>query len=190
MRTPPYFDKVATLLETFARGGGKVPDDAPQLLAAAEFLRNPDRSNRCDCEAAMPEALAGLLGSALVPDWKTKLREVRSKETASGDELAESLALVLSLLKFCRTDHGQIPTTIDAREWAEEFVKAVKNNPEIATDEGTMIGWFANAIMAGFDEACRRQESVKGMAGDEIALPSPPSSASGFVSSDPVESND
>jgi len=41
----------------------------------------------------------------------------------------------------------------DARIWAKEFVKTVKNKPEIATDEDTMIGWFANAIMAGFDKA-------------------------------------
>ncbi len=41
----------------------------------------------------------------------------------------------------------------DAKVWAEEFVKMVKDKPEIATDEGTMIGWFANAIMAGHDYA-------------------------------------
>lgn len=41
----------------------------------------------------------------------------------------------------------------DAKIWAEEFVKMVKNKPSIATDEGSMIGWFANAIMAGYDKA-------------------------------------
>ena len=40
---------------------------------------------------------------------------------------------------------------MDAKIWAEEFVKLVKIKPTIATDEGTMIGWFANAIMAGKD---------------------------------------
>ena len=40
-----------------------------------------------------------------------------------------------------------------AKVWAEEFVKSVKKNPKIATDEGTMLGWFANAIMAGYDKA-------------------------------------
>ena len=39
----------------------------------------------------------------------------------------------------------------DAKVWAEEFVKMVKSRPTIATDEDTMIGWFANAIMAGYD---------------------------------------
>ena len=39
-----------------------------------------------------------------------------------------------------------------AKVWAEEFVRSVKIKPEIATDEGTMLGWFANAIMAGYDK--------------------------------------
>lgn len=37
--------------------------------------------------------------------------------------------------------------------WAEEFVKKVKVNPKIATDSNTMLTWFANAIMAGYDKA-------------------------------------
>jgi hypothetical protein len=41
---------------------------------------------------------------------------------------------------------------LDARVWAKEFVKTVQQNPSIATDEGTMIGWFANAIMTGHDK--------------------------------------
>jgi hypothetical protein len=44
----------------------------------------------------------------------------------------------------------------DAREWARDFLAAVHRDPEIATDEGTMIGWFANAIMAGYDHALDR----------------------------------
>jgi len=48
----------------------------------------------------------------------------------------------------------------DAQVWAEEFIKAVKENPAIATDEGAMTSWFANAIMAGYDEARRKYEVV------------------------------
>ena len=43
----------------------------------------------------------------------------------------------------------------DAQVWAREFVKIVRENPSIPTDEGTMISWFANAIMAGHDGAVR-----------------------------------
>lgn len=48
----------------------------------------------------------------------------------------------------------------DARVWASEFVRIVKENPNIALDEGTMIGWFANAIMAGYDHANRRNNEL------------------------------
>jgi hypothetical protein len=45
----------------------------------------------------------------------------------------------------------------DAQRWAQEFVRMVTANPAIPTDEGTMIGWFANAIMAGYDEGTRKE---------------------------------
>jgi len=45
--------------------------------------------------------------------------------------------------------------SFDAREWAESFVAHVKANPDIATDEGTMIAWFAGALMRGWDEHAR-----------------------------------
>ena len=48
------------------------------------------------------------------------------------------------------------PQTFDGQTWAKEFIRHVQERPEIATDEGTMIGWFANAIMVGYDRA--RQE--------------------------------
>ena len=36
----------------------------------------------------------------------------------------------------------------DARKWAAAFVQIF---PDAEVDEGTMIGWFANAIEAGRD---------------------------------------
>ena len=48
------------------------------------------------------------------------------------------------------------PQTFDGQTWAKEFIRHVHERPEIATDEGTMIAWFANAIMVGYDRA--RQE--------------------------------
>jgi hypothetical protein len=49
-----------------------------------------------------------------------------------------------------------VPQSFDARDWAREFVLTVRQNPAIATDEGTMIGWFSNALMRGFDERAWR----------------------------------
>ena len=48
-------------------------------------------------------------------------------------------------------DGKPIPQTTDAVVWAKEFCSCIKKNPSIPSDEGTMIGWFANAIMAGVD---------------------------------------
>jgi hypothetical protein len=48
------------------------------------------------------------------------------------------------------------PHTVDARAWADEWLKTFTVNPSIASDRDTMIGWFANAIMAGYDTAQQR----------------------------------
>jgi ribosomal protein L37AE/L43A len=42
--------------------------------------------------------------------------------------------------------------SFDARDWAKSFVAHVKAIPGIPADEETMLGWFANALMRGFDE--------------------------------------
>jgi hypothetical protein len=48
----------------------------------------------------------------------------------------------------------------DARVWAKAFVDHVLWTPTIATDEGTMIGWFANAMMAMHNEMNRRSHPL------------------------------
>lgn len=53
------------------------------------------------------------------------------------------------------------PLTIDAEEWARQWMKHIAENPAIATDEGCMVGWFANAIMAGYDTAQMREAEVR-----------------------------
>ena len=52
--------------------------------------------------------------------------------------------------------------TTDAQVWVTEWLKIIKKNPDIPTDEGTMLGWFANAIMAGYDAGQRAaQQQMK-----------------------------
>ncbi len=52
--------------------------------------------------------------------------------------------------------------TTDAQVWVDEWLKTIKQKPSIPNDEGTMLGWFANAIMAGFDAGQRAaQQRVK-----------------------------
>lgn len=58
---------------------------------------------------------------------------------------------------------SKLHKTIDADVWAKEWMKVVKKNPSIPTDEACMIGWFANAIMAGYDAAYNKHtEPFKG----------------------------
>ena len=55
--------------------------------------------------------------------------------------------------------------SFDARDWAEAFCDRFwltrnSNDPDVSTElddqVGLMIGWFANAIMRGWDEHARR----------------------------------
>ena len=45
----------------------------------------------------------------------------------------------------------------DAVVWVKEWLRVIQEHPQIPTDEGAMIGWFANAIMAGYDRAKNAQ---------------------------------
>lgn len=42
---------------------------------------------------------------------------------------------------------------MDAQVWVDKWLETIAENPDIPNDEGTMLGWFANAIMTGFDKA-------------------------------------
>lgn len=52
--------------------------------------------------------------------------------------------------------------TLDAYVWANEFIKTrhtvlKEREEDIADDEGTLLAWFANAIMKGYDNGKGRQ---------------------------------
>ncbi len=67
-----------------------------------------------------------------------------------------------------RGDDGHaIPCSMDARLWARVFAAQAKEQPEIV-DEENMLGWFSNAIMAGYDEASRRHEQKEQGSFDEV----------------------
>ena len=54
-------------------------------------------------------------------------------------------------------DNVNLADCFDAQVWAEEFCKRFNN-----MDKDVMIGWFANAIMAGYDNNARKQnEQIK-----------------------------
>jgi hypothetical protein len=47
--------------------------------------------------------------------------------------------------------------SFDARDWAAAFLRISAANPDLHRDEGTMLAWFANALMRGYDEVARRE---------------------------------
>ena len=55
---------------------------------------------------------------------------------------------------------GELLSTMDAKVWADEFMETKARLGEKEFDHAMMLGWFANAIMAGFDEATRRQQAA------------------------------
>lgn len=55
---------------------------------------------------------------------------------------------------------SKLLSTMDAKVWADEFMETKARLGEKEFDHAMMLGWFANAIMAGFDEATRRQQAT------------------------------
>lgn len=45
--------------------------------------------------------------------------------------------------------------SFDARDWAKAFLRF---NPDSNVSEDVMLGWFANALMRGFDECTARSQ--------------------------------
>ena len=66
-----------------------------------------------------------------------------------------------------------LPDCFDAQVWAKEWLKTIKDNPGIPTDEGTMISWFANALMAGHNNARRKYDRPQEVPVRDNILPLP-----------------
>jgi len=56
----------------------------------------------------------------------------------------------------------ELVQTMDAQIWAKEFMHTFGADRRNEIDEGLMIGWFANAIMTGYDHAHWEQSRRKG----------------------------
>ncbi len=72
-------------------------------------------------------------------------------------KLLPFLAVVPLTAKPELASGAEILGSFDAQDWARHFVAHVKVNPSIAADEETMMTWFANALMRGYDEHASRQ---------------------------------
>lgn len=49
----------------------------------------------------------------------------------------------------------------DAKYWVDLWADTLRSHPNIPTDESTMLGWFANAIMAGYDQRASEDASLR-----------------------------
>ncbi len=86
--------------------------------------------------------------------WPPPIDEIRSCELRNG------AFCLCGDGEHCRytprlASGAEILKSFDARDWARHFVAHVKAYPGIPLDEETMTGWFANAIMRGWDECDR-----------------------------------
>ncbi len=53
---------------------------------------------------------------------------------------------------------SEFTQSFDAMVWAKAFVAHVQQYPGIPTDVDTMLSWFANALMRGYDEKSRQRD--------------------------------
>ena len=72
----------------------------------------------------------------------------------TDDNVKEELPGMFAINKA--VSKQQFPHTIDANVWAEEFYRCgwrvCGKQGRVELDQiGLMVGWFANAIMAGYD---------------------------------------
>ncbi len=58
-----------------------------------------------------------------------------------------------------KQDVNHLLQTTDAKEWAKVFMGTIKTHDLEVTEE-LMSGWFANAIMTGYDAASKSNPNI------------------------------
>ena len=85
---------------------------------------------------------------------KSAWRDAPDKASQVKNDVSHELPGELALAEAVR--RGEWPHTMDAQAWVTAWMVQLKQTPDIYKDEGTMLAWFANAIMAGYDTAMLR----------------------------------
>lgn len=105
----------------------------------------------------LPDHLRATLGAAgptpgepMESDWR---RERAARENEAGNPMNQTQ--FKREVRNVLTPEGirQALESADARRWAQAFMQLQEEQPSRTLDEGVMIGWFANAIMRGHDDA-------------------------------------
>lgn len=91
------------------------------------------------------------------PPVQPKEKTMATKIGGAGNLAEDDLPGMLAVQKA--TAEKQWPHTDDAQEWARRWAEQFGTNPAMAADEGTMIAWFANALVAGKDAAAAASPS-------------------------------
>lgn len=143
---PPAMDPVAP------KTSGPVPK-FPSTLEAKEWAAGFVK------EGVEPQDYLGVDSEETLVAWfqaALSFAYVRgSEETLEKQKLAERANPVAPLDSF------------DARVWAKEFMRCNNGlsgpfvSSHVRVDEETMVGWFANALMRGYDERRSREGEIK-----------------------------
>jgi len=133
-------------------------DRLPEVAVYVVHLEDPPGSGRAACSGLLlprlPEVgirwgCSGCLRLAATPAPHSiggVLHNHRHSERPDCGERVVGDCLTATPVPLDVTPEAAVMGT-DARLWASEFVRLFGNDP----DEGTMLGWFANAIEAGRD---------------------------------------
>jgi hypothetical protein len=62
------------------------------------------------------------------------------------------LAYTLAIQNPSRDDPNWPLPSFDARDWAKTFCETAAKLGHSGIDEAWMVGWFANALMRGYDQ--------------------------------------
>ena len=95
------------------------------------------------CPSCRSAILALVDGSNSQPTPSSS--QVRSSGDGDGEQSVEQV-------EHLTRPAGDFYGSFDARVWAKAWLEIIAEHPEVPTNEDTMIGWFANALMRGYDE--------------------------------------
>lgn len=118
-------------------------------------------------------------------DDKCVICEIKRPHEVSQDN---EVSLCNSCLEVCKATHPRricplwntkqpnkkvvkfVIQSMDARAWANEFNRLLVAKNEQPYDVAWLTSWFANAIMAGYDEAKRRTDPTKEVSEPKVAV--------------------
>lgn len=92
-------------------------------------------------------AVLGFLGTVFGVKAKAESKSLLTNAPSGKTQLDGIVALMDGV------GNQVFPHTLDAKVWAQEFNRTLIALGQQPLDEGWLVGWFANSIMAGFDTA-------------------------------------